>query len=392
MRWLLGWQHVAPQMQLAGEQGVFEAIRGLEGFEAPAIEWERSLLPQRVAGYDPRWLDSLCMMGVIGWGRISPHPAFDSLETGGSKSAARRIVPTSMAPVTFFLREEALWMDLWLQRRQIPESTLLACLSELAGKLRFCLGERGAMFSGDLARSFGVPVADMQRALWELVAAGFVTADGFDSLRVLIDPRRQGGRKPGLGVAASAKPRGKVGHGAGRWSLLCGDALAVTPAQREAQLESACTVLLRRYGVVFRDLLAREETMPHWRDLLGIFRRMEARGEVRGGRFLSGFGGEQFALPEAVESLRELRRRQDAGGEVVVAAADPLNLVGIVVPGERVAAVPGKTVAFVNGAAAGLPPVEVDGISFAPDEVVVAGLFPAVPEMLRQPGMERAGV
>ncbi len=392
MRWLLQWQHIAPQAQLAGEQGVLEAIRGLEGFEAPAIEWERSLLPQRVAGYDPRWLDSLCMMGVVGWGRISPHPAFDSLETGGSKSAARRIVPTSMAPITFFIREEALWMDLCLQRRQIPESTLLACLSELAGKLRSCLGERGAMFSGDLARSFGVPGADLQRALWELVAAGLVTADGFDSLRVLIDPRRQGGRKPGFGAGAFAKSRGNVGHGAGRWSLLCGDTQAVSPAQWEAQLESACTVLLRRYGVVFRDLSAREETMPHWRDLLGIFRRMEARGEVRGGRFLSGFGGEQFALPEAVESLRELRRRHDAGGEVIVAAADPLNLVGIVVPGERVAAVPGKTVAFVNGAAAGLPPVEVeaDGVQLAPD--VVTGLFPAASEMLRQPGMERAGV
>ena len=108
MRWLLHWQHVAPQTQLAGEHGVLEAIRGLEGFEAPAVEWERSLLPQRVAGYDPRWLDSLCMTGVVGWGRISPHPAFDSVETGGSKSAARRIVPTSMAPVTFFVREEAL--------------------------------------------------------------------------------------------------------------------------------------------------------------------------------------------------------------------------------------------------------------------------------------------
>src|SRR5271170_582549 len=195
MHWLLEWQHLAPQRQLAGEQGVLEAIRGLEGFEAPAIEWERSLLSQRVGGYDPRWLDALCMMGVVGWGRISPHPAFDSVEAGGSKSAARRIVPTSMAPVTFFVREEALWMDLCLQRRQIPESTLLGCLSELANKLRSYLGERGAMFSGDLARGFGAPIAELQRALWELVAAGLVTADGFDSLRMLIDPRR----KPGFG-------------------------------------------------------------------------------------------------------------------------------------------------------------------------------------------------
>ena len=389
MRWLLQWQHVAPQGQLGGEQGLLEAIRGLEGFEAPAVEWERSLLPRRVAGYDPRWLDSLCMSGAIGWGRISPHPAFASAETSGSKSVARRIVPTSMAPVTFFIREEALWMDLCLQQRQIPEETLQACLSELAAKLRSFLAERGAMFSGDLARSFAAPVADLQRALWELVAAGLVTADGFDSLRLLIDPRR----RPIHATPDSPRRRGKAGHGAGRWSLLCGDAIAATPADREAQLESACVVLLRRYGVVFRDLLAREETMPRWRELLGIFRRMEARGEIRGGRFLSGFGGEQFALPEAVESLREMRRRPESGVEVTVAAADPLNLVGIVVPGERMAAVPGRNVAFVNGVAAGrsVEPAPSDTV-LSPHEAVMAELFPLAPEVLTQPTVERASV
>jgi ATP-dependent Lhr-like helicase len=347
MRWLLEWQHVAPQSQLVGEQGLMEAIRSLESFEAPAIEWERSLLPQRVAEYDPRWLDALCMMGVIGWGRISPHPAFDSVETGGSKSAARRVVPTSMAPVTFFVREDALWMDLCLRQRQIPEPTLQACLSDLASRLRSALGDRGAMFSGDLVRCMDAPAADLQRALWELVAAGLVTADGFDSLRMLIDPRR----KPALG-GASLTRSGKQRNGAGRWSLLLGDA-ADDPGRREAQIESACRVLLRRYGVVFRDLLVREETMPRWRELVGIFRRMEARGEVRGGRFLSGFGGEQFALPEAVESLREMRRRSEDSAEITVVAADPLNLVGIVVPGERVAAVPGKVITYVNGAVKG---------------------------------------
>jgi ATP-dependent Lhr-like helicase len=383
MRWLLTWQHLAPQTQLAGEQGVLEAIRGLEGFEAPAVEWERSLLPQRVAGYDPRWLDALCMAGVVGWGRVSPHPCFDSVEGGGSKSAARRIVPTSMAPVTFFVREEALWMDLCLRQRQIPAAVLDACLSELAGRLRSFLAERGAMFSGDLARSFAVPAADLQRALWELVAAGLVTADGFDSLRILIDPKRNGGQRP----------RGKAGHAAGRWSLLSGDAISATPEQREAQLESACAVLLRRYGVVFRDLLAREETMPRWRDLLGIFRRMEARGEVRGGRFLSGFGGEQFALPQAVESLREMRRRPASSDAVTVAAADPMNLVGIVVPGERAASVPGKTAAFLNGAAVGAPLSEakVDVAAIGLDEAVFPALFPVAPRLLRESGMERAG-
>jgi ATP-dependent helicase Lhr and Lhr-like helicase len=230
-----------------------------------------------------------------------------------------------------------------------------------------------------------VPAVDLQRALWELVAAGLVSADGFECLRALIDPKRN----------ITKKPSGKAGVGAGRWSLLCGDILANTPAEREVQIESACTVLLRRYGVVFRDLLAREATMPRWRELVGIFRRMEARGEVRGGRFLSGFGGEQFALPEAVESLREMRRRPDDGAEINVAAADPLNLVGIVVPGERVAAVPGKTVLFLNGAAVGQPfagsPV-VDPL-LSPGEInraAMVGLFPASPG--RSARLERAGV
>jgi ATP-dependent Lhr-like helicase len=355
------------------------------------------LIPQRVGSYDPRWLDSLCMMGVVGWGRISPHPAFDSAETGGSKSAARRIVPTSMAPVTFFVREDALWMDLCLRQRQIPEATLRECLSELAGKVRTCLEERGAMFSGDLARCLDAPAADLQRALWELVAAGIVTADGFDCLRMLIDPRRKGAFS-GHPLVKSAKQR----HGAGRWSLLSGDAAMDNAAQHEAQIESACAVLLRRYGVVFRDVVAREATMPRWRDLLGIFRRLEARGEVRGGRFLSGFGGEQFALPEAVESLREMRRKPCQGIEITVTAADPLNLVGIVVPGERVAAVPGKTVSFLDGAASAngiamldARPVETSlahSARLAPDEIAVAGLFPTALSSLRESHKESAGV
>ena len=189
MQWLLRWQRVAPQRQLTGEQGVLEALRLLEGFEAPAIEWERTLLPRRVAGYDPRWLDTLCLEGTVGWGRISPHPAFSA--AGGDFTAPRRVVPTSMAPITFFVREAALWMDLCLQERQIPEPALRACLSELAWDTRTRLTEQGAVFAGDLVRALGASAEEVHRALWELVAAGLVTADGFDSLRVLIDPRRK---------------------------------------------------------------------------------------------------------------------------------------------------------------------------------------------------------
>jgi ATP-dependent Lhr-like helicase len=341
MQWLLRWQHVAPRSQLSGEAGVLEALRLLEGFEAPAIEWERTLLPQRVAGYDPRWLDALCMEGVVGWGRISPHPAFAS---SGELAAPKRVVPTSMAPITFFVREEALWMDRCLAERAVPETALQACLSELAWQARAYLAQNGAVFAGDLVRGLAAPVEQVSRALWELVAAGLVTADGFDSLRVLIDPRRKA-------VSPGKQPRNR----AGRWCLLNPAAGAVETAgaqaeRREAELASACWMLLRRYGVVFRDALERETTIPRWRELLGMFRRLEAQGSVRGGRFLSGFGGEQFAVPEAVASMREMRAATANDGPVTVAAADPMNLAGIVVPGERPAAVPGKTITFVGGA------------------------------------------
>jgi ATP-dependent helicase Lhr and Lhr-like helicase len=343
MQWLLHWQRVTPRAQLSGESGVLEAIRLLEGFEAPAIEWERTLLPQRVSGYDPRWLDTLCLEGMVGWGRISPHPAF---ATHGSDFAApKRVVPTSMAPVTFFLREDALWMDRCLAQRAIPEPALQACLSELAWQTRAHLAQYGAVFTGDLVRGLGLPAEQVNRALWELVAAGLVTADGFDSLRVLIDPRRKAVFQGGLKRARNT---------VGRWSLLNPSAGLVESAgaqaeRREAELESACWTLLRRYGVVFRDVLERETTIPRWRELVGMFRRLEARGNVRGGRFVNGFGGEQFAVPEAVVSLREARLHS-SDEPITVAAADPLNLAGVVVPGERPAAVPGKTVTFLAGA------------------------------------------
>ena len=342
LRWLLDWQHVSARHQLSGMEGLVEALRGLEGFEAPAIEWERSLLPQRVAGYDPHWLDTLCLNGTVGWGRISPHPAFASIESGGP----RRVVPTSMAPVTFFLREESLWMDLCLSLRQIPETNLKACLSELALRARATLDRNGAMFAGDLMRALHAPQGEVDRAMWELVAAGLVTADGFDSLRILIDPRR----RSAYATPSTIKPHARRRNASGRWALLRAQEFPIGAAldsaqAHDAQIESACRMLLKRYGVVLRDLMERETSVPRWRELLPVLRRLEARGEVRGGRFISGFSGEQFALPEAVESLRASRTRSPQPA-VTVAAADPLNLIGILIAGERVASVPGKTVAL----------------------------------------------
>jgi ATP-dependent helicase Lhr and Lhr-like helicase len=348
MRWLLGWQHLAPQTQLSGEEGVMAALHQLEGFEAPAVEWERTLLSARVANYDPRWLDQLCLSGAVGWGRISPHPAWfsQSQSTGDGGARPRRVIPTNAAPITFYIRETANWLPHALSQQSIDEKLLAAALSPGALQIRTLLQQRGACFANDLQRITGLARAETAHALWELATAGLAAADGFDQLRALMDPRRK---------ATTTETPGKrpTRTTAGRWSLLNEEqAQAIDPiaqARRtDAALESFARMLLTRYGVLFRDLLARESNAPKWRELLGILRRLEARGEVRGGRFVTGFGGEQFALPEAVESLREARKHESQH-EIAVAAADPLNLAGIVVPGERVPAVPGREVRYRNG-------------------------------------------
>ncbi|MFZ0806405.1 MAG: DEAD/DEAH box helicase, partial [Candidatus Sulfotelmatobacter sp.] len=201
------------------------------------------------------------------------------------------------------------------------------------------LRERGASFFADIVRGTGKLKAEIETALWELVAAGLVTADGFDNLRSLIDPKRRAGQ----GNGRSARPR----HSTGRWAVLHAD-MAV---ERSRAVEAACWMLLRRYGIVIRDLLAREANLPTWRELLMAFRRLEDRGEIRGGRFVDGFLGEQFALPVAVESVRAMRNLPLSGETIALSAADPLNLVGILVPGERVPAISGRTVSYRDGIA-----------------------------------------
>jgi len=334
LRWLLEWQHVAPGTARRGERGTLEALRQLQGFEIPASAWEPHILARRVADYDPQWLDQLCLTGAVGWGRLSPHPA--TLEDAAA--GRRRVVPTSVAPITFFVREEAEWM---LPRRSSSDGDSLRGLSHGARAVQGFLTQRGASFFSDIVRGTEMLKAEVETALWELVAAGMVTADGFDNLRALIDPRRRAGQ----GTGRSTRPR----HSTGRWAQLH----PLETADHARAVEATSRMLLGRYGVVFRDLLARETIVPAWREVLIALRRLEDRGEVRGGRFVSGFQGEQFALPVAVESLRAMRRQGTNGETVTLSAADPLNLVGILVPGERVPAVSGKWVRFRDGAAVG---------------------------------------
>ena len=341
MRWLLRWQHVAPSSQVLGERGTLEILQQMQGFEAPANSWERQILGRRVADYDPKVLDHLCLTGAVGWGRVSPHPA--TLETVTTER--RRVVPTSVAPITFFVREDADWM---IPHREAGEEEMRGLSPDAKAVFQF-LRQRGASFFADIVRGTGKLKAEVETALWELVAGGLLTADGFDNLRALIDPKRRSGQ----GNGRSSRPR----HSAGRWSLL----YAGEAAERSRALEATCRMLLHRYGIVFREVLSRETILPKWRELLITLRRLEDRGEVRGGRFVSGFLGEQFALPVAVESLRGQRNAPAIGEVVTVSAADPLNLVGIVVPGERVAANSGRIVAFRDGVA--VPSSERPGVA-----------------------------
>jgi ATP-dependent Lhr-like helicase len=342
MSWLLRWQHMAPGTQVRGEHGTLEVIRQLQGFEIPASAWERFVLARRISDYDPAHLDQLCLAGVVGWGRLSPHPA--TLEATGSdengRENRRRVIPTRVAPIAFFVREDADWL-----RPHHPgaEDSSTSFLSPVAQAVLELLKQRGALFFPDMVRATGRLKAEIETGLWELVAAGLVTADGFENLRALVTPKSTAGSGFGRVIGKVRRPR----HAPGRWSLLHTEG-----ADRDRSVESCCWMLLRRYGVVFRDLLARETNLPRWRELQIGYRRLEDRGEVRGGRFVDGFVGEQFALPVAVESLRAHRNLpQSTNGErVVIAAADPLNLLGIIVPGERIPAISGRSVAFRDGA------------------------------------------
>jgi ATP-dependent helicase Lhr and Lhr-like helicase len=336
MNWLLRWQHVAHGTQVRGEHGTLEVIRQLQGFEIPASSWERFVLARRISDYDPAHLDQLCLGGAVGWGRLSPHPA--TLEATGNDLSGhenrRRVIPTRVAPIAFFVREDADWM-----RPHHPgaEDSASSFLSPVAQAVLELLKQRGALFFPDMVRATGRLKAEVGTGLWELVAAGLVTADGFENLRALVTPKSASGS----GLGKMRRPR----HAPGRWSLLHTEG-----ADRDRSVESCCWMLLRRYGVVFRDLLVRETNLPRWRELQIGYRRLEDRGEVRGGRFVDGFLGEQFALPVAVESLRAHRKLpMNAGERVVIAAADPLNLVGIIVPGERIPAISGKSVTFRDG-------------------------------------------
>jgi ATP-dependent Lhr-like helicase len=332
INWLLDWQHLSPGSQLRGERGLLEVIQQLQGYEIPANAWEKQIFAKRVIDYNKDWLDYLCFRGVIGWGRLSPHPAIaalaDETEEGKGSKPYKRIIPNSVSPITFFIRAESAWMAGIKTYNQND----LQVLSHVAQSIYTYLKENGASFFIDIVESIGHLRTEVETGLWELVSAGIITADGFDNLRALIDPKRRNGRR--------GRRLNYYHQATGRWSLL----KTGKEVSQGEQLEATCMMLLNRYGVCFRELITKEKIIPRWRELLMTFRRMEAKGEIRGGRFVSGFTGEQFALPYAVDSLRASRKKATNKENMCISAIDPLNLVGLILPGKKIPAYSGNEV------------------------------------------------
>jgi ATP-dependent helicase Lhr and Lhr-like helicase len=304
MRFLFAWQHVAPSAHLSGIEGLQQLVAQLDGYEVAANAWERTVLPSRLDHYDPSLLDMLCLAGEVGWARVS--------------SASSTSV-VSATPIALFLRDNA---DAWRSLR--AESSAIT-LSEEAQRILETLRTRGALFARDLGNSLG----DNNTAIGELVSAGLIASDAFAGLRALIAASND--RRPSF---------------SGRWSVL-----EQATMSREEAVEMQARTFLRRYGIVFRRLLAREPNAAPWRELSHVYRRLEARGEIRGGRFVNGMSGEQFALPDAIERMREIRREQPDGKLIVISAADPLNLSGILDSAERIRAATNTRIAYRDGVA-----------------------------------------
>ncbi|HEX5056975.1 MAG TPA: DEAD/DEAH box helicase [Gammaproteobacteria bacterium] len=336
MRFLFAWHGLA-ETRGEGEAAVDTALRKLEGFPIPAAAWEQSILADRIAYYVGQDLDALCNSGRFIW-----------LRAGGGKTAQTTLKST---PIVLLPRESA---GHWLRNGHKEDIT--GALSAGALRVYQCLQQRGAVFFLDIVQATGLLRTQVEQALAELAARGLAHADGFAGLRALITP-------PSQRMAFARRGRASNVAGefdrAGRWSLISHNSPEVSHEDigwfttPYATLEHMAAVFLKRYGVVFRKLLQRETQAPPWRELLYVYRRMEARGEIRGGRFVSGHSGEQFALPEAVGLLRNQRRNGDAEQWVTLSAADPLNLSGLIMPGPRISATGRNRVLFRNGAPAG---------------------------------------
>ena len=327
IRFLLEWQHATPGTRLAGDAGLIEVVEQLQGFEAAAAAWESGLLMNRLTDFHASTLDALTLGGELAWGRFARR-------TGPPPSAAL----SRNGPVTLAVREDVPWL-------LDPPDTDATFTGASADVLAY-LESSGASFMPDIVRGTRRLPSEVEEALWLLVAAGRVTADGFGALRGLVSGiAKRVQRRSRWSSGSRARAQAALGRAGSRWSLLQSPAFE----PEEDVVEARAAQLLRRYGVMLRELLAREPMAPPWGALVRTYRRAEARGEVRGGRFIAGLVGEQFALPEAVDALRAVHRRAPSGEVVRLSASDPLNVVGVLTPGQRVPSVVGNNVLYRDG-------------------------------------------
>ncbi len=337
LRFLFSWAHVAQETRLEGPDALPVILGALEGFEAPAKAWETEILPARLKGYQASWLDAQCLAGRTSWARLTP-PA---IANGNGRT--RHMAPVGATPIALIERRRTpLWMALAPLSGAAP-------ISGRAQTVLETLNARGALFFDELMESARLLRHELEAALGELAALGLAASDSFSGLRALLVPSSQ--RKPPAGMRRRGRVLGFDIESGGRWAMIDRTAPADSGApSREAAVEYAARTLLARYGVVFWRLLTQEPGwLPPWRDLLRVYRRLEARGEIRGGRFVAGFSGEQFALPDAVGLMREIRRRPASGEWVSLSGADPLNLIGILTPGQRLSALTANRIVYRDG-------------------------------------------
>jgi len=336
-RFLAAWQRLDAEHRAQGPEGLATVLELFDGYELPAGAWEPDVLAGRVHGYDPQWLDRASLTGCIGWGRLS---APQNLK-------ARMFSPVRSSPISIFQREH---LSAWLE---LSSATTPAELTPNAQRVLEVLTQSGALFFGELVRRTNLLPSLVEHSLSELAASGLVTADSFDGLRALLIPSE---KRPSLihsvATPTAAGRRRKSATSvefAGRWSLLREPHGEEERISRETAIEVFARSLLGRYGVVFRRLLERESWSISWYDLGRVYRRLEARGEIRGGHFVSGVSGEQFALAEAIGLMRSLRKAPAKGELIAISAADPLNLAGILAPGPRVTAIAANRVLLRDG-------------------------------------------
>jgi ATP-dependent Lhr-like helicase len=340
LRFLSEWQRVLPGARMQGSDALAAILAQLEGFESPAGAWETEVIPSRITEYEPQWLDENIRAGRFIWTRLAAR----SGGSRGDESAARGAAPVRSTPIVLLARRNA---PLW---SMFADHSDPAHLTSRAQAVAEFIREHGASFFDEIAESVGMLPSEVEEALAELVASGMVNSDSFAGLRVLLMPSgRRAGRPNSYGTRHKRRLALFGMADAGRWALVRRSS-GESKERKDEAVEQIVRTLLRRWGVIFWKLLTREsDWLPPWREISNCCRRLEARGEIRGGRFVAGFSGEQFATPEAIGLLRDVRRKALSEAYVSVSAADPLNLIGILTPGPRLSSLAGNRLLYRDG-------------------------------------------